>query len=81
MDTLKTIQDIIEASGFKSRAFIYRQIKQGKLAPPLKIGRSSRWKESDIKAWLDTLENEATRGFIDLSNATKAAKEARAKKA
>lgn len=64
---LKTIQDLIKASGFK-RTFIYSQIKQGKLAPPLKIGRSSRWKAEDVNQWLDTLADGAERGLIATPN-------------
>ncbi|MDG6280642.1 helix-turn-helix domain-containing protein [Glaesserella parasuis] len=39
-----------------SHAFIYRHIKNGKLAQPEKWGRSSRWKESDVKAWLASFQ-------------------------
>ncbi|MFK5158040.1 helix-turn-helix domain-containing protein [Glaesserella parasuis] len=39
-----------------SHAFIYRHIKNGKLAQPEKWGRSSRWKESDVKAWLSSFQ-------------------------
>lgn len=63
---LKTIQDLINASGFK-RTFIYRQIKQGKLPPPLKIGRSSRWKADDVEQWLNALADEAERGLSELN--------------
>lgn len=59
---LKTIQDLIKASGFR-RTFIYAQIKQGKLPPPLKIGRSSRWKAEDIAQWLNGLADNAERNL------------------
>ncbi|MGX3021503.1 helix-turn-helix transcriptional regulator [Ursidibacter sp. B-7004-1] len=48
-----TLKEIRALTG-TSHAFIYAEIKKGKLAPPEKWGRSSRWKESDVKAWLDT---------------------------
>ncbi|MWQ12815.1 hypothetical protein F9858_06965 [Glaesserella parasuis] len=35
---------------------MYRHIKNGKLAQPEKWGRSSRWKESDVKAWLASFQ-------------------------
>lgn len=37
-----------------SHTFIYRQIKEGKLPKPEKWGRSSRWKESDVKKWAES---------------------------
>ncbi|EFX90915.1 hypothetical protein HMPREF0027_2076 [Actinobacillus ureae ATCC 25976] len=40
---LKTIKHIQAVSRF-SRAFIYKQVQAGKLSPPIKIGRASRWK-------------------------------------
>lgn len=67
MEALKTIQDLLQASGFSSRSFIYEQIAQGKLAPPIKIGRSSRWKQSDVEQWLSTLTSENPRGLSILA--------------
>ena len=54
-----TLKEIRALTG-TSHAFIYTEIKKGKLAPPEKWGRSSRWKESDVKAWLDTYSNTKT---------------------
>ncbi|SUT87249.1 phage regulatory protein [Actinobacillus ureae] len=68
---LKTIKHIQAVSGF-SRAFIYKQVQAGKLSPPIKIGRASRWKSSDVEQWLNDLINNE-RGLSTLSaNSTKA---------
>lgn len=39
-----------------SHSFIYRHIQEGKLSKPEKWGRASRWKESDVQAWLSTFK-------------------------
>lgn len=38
-------------TGFKS-SFIYQLIKDGKFPKPVKIGMSSRWRESEVQAWI-----------------------------
>lgn len=63
---LKTIQDLIKASGFK-RTFIYAQIKQGNLPKPIKIGRCSRWKATDVEQWLASLSGDEKRGLSRLA--------------
>ncbi|MEB6354992.1 AlpA family transcriptional regulator [Klebsiella variicola] len=40
-------------SGFTDRYF-YKQIKLGKLPPPIKFGRSSRWLLGDYIQWRDS---------------------------
>ncbi|TCK01673.1 AlpA family transcriptional regulator [Volucribacter psittacicida] len=52
-----TIKELREL-GNVSHTFIYREIKAGRLAQPEKWGRSSRWKESDVKAWLAKFDNQ-----------------------
>lgn len=42
-----------------SRATLYRKIKNGLIPKPLKDGRSSKWKESDLQPYIDSLD----RGF------------------
>lgn len=37
--------------------FVYELIKQGKLPQPLKQGRASFWRASDIKKYIDSLSN------------------------
>jgi predicted DNA-binding transcriptional regulator AlpA len=36
-----------------SRATIWRLKGQGKLPPPVRLGRAVRWKRSDIVMWFD----------------------------
>lgn len=38
--------------GFKS-SFIYSRIQKGKFPSPVKIGTASRWRESEIQAWIE----------------------------
>ncbi len=38
-------------TGFRS-SFIYQLIKEGKFPRPIKIGTSSRWRESEIQTWI-----------------------------
>jgi prophage regulatory protein len=38
--------------GFKS-SFIYSRIQKGQFPAPIKIGASSRWRESEIQAWIE----------------------------
>lgn len=47
-----TARDVCEMLQL-NRSTIYRQIKQGIFPKPTKIGNSSRWKFSEIKAFLD----------------------------
>ncbi|HDL5578991.1 TPA: helix-turn-helix domain-containing protein [Mannheimia haemolytica] len=42
-----------------NRSTIYRHIKQGIFPKPTKIGKSSRWKFADIKAFLEPKPQEA----------------------
>ena len=37
----------------RSRVSIYKDVNAGRLPPLLRIGRSIKWKESDIEAALD----------------------------
>jgi predicted DNA-binding transcriptional regulator AlpA len=38
-------------TGFKS-SFIYQLIKDGKFPKPVKIGNASRWRQSEVQAWI-----------------------------
>lgn len=53
-ERLVTMADIRTLSGGLSHTYIYKQVKNGALPPPIKIGRSSRWKYADVKNWLAT---------------------------
>lgn len=37
--------------------FVYELIKQGKLPKPIKQGRASFWKASDIRGYIESLSN------------------------
>jgi predicted DNA-binding transcriptional regulator AlpA len=37
----------------RSRASIYRDIAKGEFPAALKVGGSSRWRESDVQAYID----------------------------
>lgn len=58
-----SLKDLKQLTG-TSHAYIYKQIQKGNLAKPEKWGRASRWKESDVNAWLETLD----RGLHDNSH-------------
>lgn len=52
MVVLLTIADVCKAISF-SKAFIYSQIKTGNFPEPIKFGKCSRWKASEIYEWID----------------------------
>lgn len=39
-------------------ATIYAEIKAGRFPKPVKLGRSSRWPESEISAWIEARKRE-----------------------
>jgi len=60
-DKLVDMIFITEFTGLSDKWF-YKLISEGKFPKPIKLGRSSRWKESEIKSWLEEK--------IELSRAT-----------
>lgn len=56
--------DMVFITGFTglSDKWFYKLISEGKFPRPIKLGRSSRWKESEVRSWLEEK--------IDLSRAT-----------
>ena len=42
-----------------SDKWIYRLIKEGIFPKPIKLGRSSRWLQSEVEAWLQTRIHES----------------------
>jgi predicted DNA-binding transcriptional regulator AlpA len=50
------IKDVIKAVGFKS-SWIYQKIQNDEFPKPVKIGRSSRWIESEVNAWNESQIN------------------------
>lgn len=60
-DKLVDMVFITEFTGLSDKWF-YKLISEGKFPKPIKLGRSSRWKESEVKSWLEKK--------IELSRAT-----------
>lgn len=55
MNKLIKLNDLIKITGL-SRSSIYLKISQGFIPKPIKIGeKSSRWLESDIDEWIESL--------------------------
>ncbi|SER46137.1 prophage regulatory protein [Nitrosomonas sp. Nm51] len=50
-ERLLTIAEVAASVGFKSSS-IYLKIQQGTFPKPLKIGTASRWRESEVQAWI-----------------------------
>ena len=50
-ERLLPLPEVESRSGFKS-SFIYQLIKEGKFPAPIKIGNSSRWRESEVQQWI-----------------------------
>ncbi len=51
-DKLVDMVFITEFTGLSDKWF-YKLISEGKFPKPIKLGRSSRWKESEVKSWLE----------------------------
>jgi len=50
-EKLLTINELANIVGFR-KSTIYKFIKKGKFPKQIKIGKSSRWKLSDIQNWI-----------------------------
>ena len=50
-ERLLPLPDVINLVGMR-RAWIYNQVMAGAFPAPLKIGRNSRWKQSEIAEWI-----------------------------
>lgn len=50
-ERLLPLPEVESRSGFKS-SFIYQLIKENKFPAPVKIGNASRWRESEVQAWI-----------------------------
>lgn len=50
-DQLVTMVFITQLTGLTDKWF-YKLIKDGKFPKPIKLGRSSRWLQSEVEAWL-----------------------------
>lgn len=61
---LLRIDEVCELLSF-SRSSIYNMINDGKLIAPIKIGRASRWRLSDVDAFIDgQMASNAFSGFV-----------------
>lgn len=50
-DKFVDMEFITELTGLTDKWF-YKLIKDGEFPRPIKLGRSSRWLESEVEAWL-----------------------------
>ncbi|HAW7708401.1 TPA: AlpA family transcriptional regulator [Escherichia coli] len=50
-DKLVDMIFITEFTGLSDKWF-YKLISEGKFPKPIKLGRSSRWRESEVQVWL-----------------------------
>lgn len=50
-DQLVTMEFITKRTGLTDKWF-YKLIKDGEFPKPIKLGRSSRWLQSEVEAWL-----------------------------
>lgn len=57
LDTLIPVSALVETLQ-RSRASIYRDIKRGVFPKPLKLGGSSRWRRSEVEAFIESLVSE-----------------------
>jgi prophage regulatory protein len=53
-EKLLTIREVTEIVGFK-KSTIYKFMNEGKFPKQVKIGKSSRWKMSEIKQWMEQI--------------------------
>lgn len=51
------LEKVEAATGFK-KSIIYEWIKQGKFPAPCKLGRTSRWRSTDINKWIQETFNQ-----------------------
>ena len=61
VERLINLNEVEFQTGFKS-SFIYQLIKEGKFPAPVKIGTASRWKLSEIQAWIQAQIESSTSG-------------------
>nr|WP_302824655.1 AlpA family transcriptional regulator [Hafnia alvei] len=50
-DKFVSMEFITKLTGLTDKYF-YKLIKDGRFPKPIKLGRSSRWLESEVEAWL-----------------------------
>ena len=57
---LLKVQEVALALGMSERA-VWRLVATGEILPPVRIGRSARWRLVTIDAWLAKVEERAAR--------------------
>jgi prophage regulatory protein len=53
--------DFLTSHSGLSDKWFYKLIREKKFLPPIKLGRSSRWRKSDYFRWLEELEMKSGR--------------------
>lgn len=59
-DRLLTLHDVRKFTGLGT-ATIYRYMHDGRFPKPVKLGRTTRWVESELMAWLEARKAERDR--------------------
>lgn len=54
---LLRIEEVSERAGWK-KTKIYAMMKDGSFPKPVKQGRYSRWLDSDIDAWIESIKSQ-----------------------
>ena len=49
-DVFLKLRDVVAQTGM-CRTMIYEKIKAGEFPKQIKIGKSSRWSQADVRAW------------------------------
>ncbi len=60
MEKLIGLNQLEATVGFK-KSKLYELIHEGTFPKPLKIGRSSRWRSTEIEAWIEKIAEESPR--------------------
>ena len=50
-ERLINLDEVEHRTGFKS-SYIYLRIQKGEVPAPVKVGAASRWRESEVQAWI-----------------------------
>jgi len=59
-ERLITVDEVVRFTGL-SVPTIYRHIRNGEFPKPIKLGRASRWVDSELVAWLEAKKAERDR--------------------
>ena len=55
LDRMLRIADVLEVVGI-GRSTLYKMVADGRFPRPVRVGlRASRWRQSDIQQWMDSL--------------------------